>query len=245
MIGNDDQHQRNEPHELLELYVLDLLDMDEVARFERVLDDAPDVRERVRELRGVAAMMALELDPVAPSPDLKTRILDSARADLAETPPAPTDLAAERAWRAGRGDGAWFPWAVAAVLAVALVASVAWILQLRNALDDRPQIERYTVASVDSGPSVTGELVMLGEEEAFLALSGLSQLEAGRVYQVWLIADNHPQSAGTFLPDLQGAAGIIVHGDVASSQLVAITIEPEGGSPQPTSDPIVVGELNG
>ena len=43
----------------------------------------PRARDRVRQLQGVASMLALEIEPMQASPGLKTRILDAARADLA------------------------------------------------------------------------------------------------------------------------------------------------------------------
>lgn len=242
MVQNHDRDHTDDTDELLELYVLDLLDESETSRIERRMHDDPAIRERVRVLRGVASTLTVSLDPLSPPDSLKTRLLAEARGDRDASIPA--DITAERERRSTSAARVWLPWAAAAVLALALLASAAWIINLQNQLDERPEIERYTVAGIAPEISATGELVILNDEEAFLNLSALAQPEAGRVYQVWLIEGDQPQSAGVFLPDVQGRASVAIRGDIGSSELIAVTVEPEGGSPLPTSDPIIVGDLS-
>lgn len=92
-LGGDDQ---------LELYVLDMLSDDERAEVENRLLQDREASERVRELRSVAAMLAFDLEPMQPSTDLRSRILDAAREDVAvrvpvaSPPPAPISLSERR-----------------------------------------------------------------------------------------------------------------------------------------------------
>jgi hypothetical protein len=46
--------------------------------------------------------------------------------------------------------------------------------------------------------------------------------------------------AGLFDPDERGRATRVMTGDVASAVAVGITIEPEGGSVEPSGDPMMV-----
>src|SRR5688500_4673928 len=75
--------------EQLELYALGLLDERETAAVERLLREDPAARQRARELREVVSVLAFDTDPVEPSPDLKARILDAARADVTPEAVAP------------------------------------------------------------------------------------------------------------------------------------------------------------
>jgi anti-sigma-K factor RskA len=40
-----------------------------------------------------------------------------------------------------------------------------------------------------------------------------------------------------------GEAAVWLDGDLAGAQAVAVTVEPEGGSESPTSDPLMVAEI--
>lgn len=65
-------------------------------------------------------------------------------------------------------------------------------------------------------------------------------------YQLWILPKKgNPVSAGTFKP---GAQGSVVYHTVPSTQIagaasLAVTVEPSGGSPQPTTTPIWVGPI--
>lgn len=239
--------------DLIELYALDLLDDAETARVEQLLEHDPAARERVRELRGVTAMLAFDLEPVEASPDLKDRILRAARADLeaepsapapisTPAPPAPTSLADVRADRSMWSSR--LSWAVAAVLALALIGSLVWNLSLRNQLDERPQTLVFTIIGSDEAVGVQGEVVVIGDDgETILTLSGLPELERGQVYQVWLIQGETPVPNVTFVGDSTGLASVGVVGSAMGSDFLGITIEPTGGSLTPSSQPIMLSDL--
>jgi anti-sigma-K factor RskA len=72
----------------------------------------------------------------------------------------------------------------------------------------------------------------------------LSPAQPGRVYQLWLVtAKAEKISAGTFNTDAQGRAVVQATYALAEADLaaIAITEEPEGGSPQPTGTILVAG----
>jgi anti-sigma-K factor RskA len=243
--------------DLLELYALDLLDDAETERVERLLESDPAARERLRELRGVTAMLAFDLEPVQASPELKERILAAARADLADAAAlgspqapgavAPAPIALDDARAARARSGGWssrLAWAVAAVLAVALVGSLAWNMRLRDELADRPQTVTFAVTGSDEAVGVQGEVLVIGDDgETILKLSGLPPLERGQVYQVWLIEGDTPQPNVTFVGDNSGLASVGVVGSSTNSDLLGITIEPTGGSETPTTPVIIVSDL--
>jgi anti-sigma-K factor RskA len=72
----------------------------------------------------------------------------------------------------------------------------------------------------------------------------LSPAQSGRVYQLWLVtAKSEKISAGTFNTDAKGRAVVQATYalDEADLAAIAITEEPEGGSPQPTGTILVAG----
>ena len=76
-----------------------------------------------------------------------------------------------------------------------------------------------------------------------LLVEGLPQVDEDPVYQLWLLGGSAPVSAGVFKVDAAGGAELEIRGFAWSSGYngVAITAEPRGGSPGPTTDIIAKG----
>jgi anti-sigma-K factor RskA len=103
------------------------------------------------------------------------------------------------------------------------------------------------IAGTDVQPEARGQL--LGDPQSgsgVLIVSGLRPLEPGRVYQFWLIRGDSPVSAGVFHIDEQGAAIVNVSAGAAigSYDAMGVSIEPEGGSAQPTGDIVMLASLS-
>jgi anti-sigma-K factor RskA len=82
------------------------------------------------------------------------------------------------------------------------------------------------------------------DKSAVVVISGLPPLEAGKTYQVWLIG-NAPVSAGLLTVDEHGQSVLIVTSteSIRSFKSLGISIEPAGGSPQPTGEIVVLSDL--
>jgi anti-sigma-K factor RskA len=82
------------------------------------------------------------------------------------------------------------------------------------------------------------------DKSAVLVISGLPPLEPGKTYQVWLIG-GAPVSAGLLAVDENGRSVLIITSEeaIGSFESVGISIEPEGGSEQPTGDIVVLSKL--
>jgi hypothetical protein len=162
----------------------------------------------------------------------------------------------------------WVGWAVAAGLAV----EAGHLYQRNAALDHDVAMERTELSDTEStAETATAVLEILKDPSAqkavltsselkpppegrvaynpqkgslvFLA-TNLAALPPSKVYELWVIpAEGHsPIPAGTFHPDAQGYASVILpelpKGEVAGQ--FGVTIEDAGGSATPTS-PIVLG----
>jgi anti-sigma-K factor RskA len=74
------------------------------------------------------------------------------------------------------------------------------------------------------------------EGRAIVTLSGYGDLPSGRVHQLWAMRpDVQPRSLGLYSDDTP----LIASGLGKTATSLAVTVEPDGGSPQPTSQPAV------
>ena len=78
---------------------------------------------------------------------------------------------------------------------------------------------------------------------AFLAATGLPPLPPGRVYQLWLIPDATPISAGVLSVDADGRAmaTVTLPEGVTEPVPAALTLEPAGGVESPAGDVYLLG----
>jgi anti-sigma-K factor RskA len=59
------------------------------------------------------------------------------------------------------------------------------------------------------------------------------------VYELWYIGESSPRAAGTFIVDAGGRSWFVLTGAMHAGDAVGVTVEPVGGSEQPTTDPVV------
>ena len=70
-------------------------------------------------------------------------------------------------------------------------------------------------------------------------VDGLAVLDSDKVYELWYIDDEGARAAGTFTVGDSGSTWRVLDGEMRAGDLVGVTVEPAGGSEQPTTDPIV------
>ncbi|WNZ12756.1 anti-sigma factor [Streptomyces sp. 11x1] len=81
-----------------------------------------------------------------------------------------------------------------------------------------------------------GVIASAEEGSAIVTLSGFEDLPKNRVHQLWLMRpDVQPRSLGLF----DGDTPLVTSGMNTDATSLAVTVEPDGGSPQPTSQPVV------
>ncbi len=93
---------------------------------------------------------------------------------------------------------------------------------------------RTTVGKAAGGGTVR-VIASSDKDAAVLVGTALSNLDADRTYQVWRMHDGRPTSVG-----LMGrGSGVMYVDGIKGADAFAVTVEPSGGSPKPTSEPIV------
>ena len=90
-----------------------------------------------------------------------------------------------------------------------------------------------------------GEVVTTGGR-ILIVLPHLPALPAGKVYQAWTVAKGAKslKPSITFTPDPDGVALIEIPQNAANIAVLAVSVEPAGGSKQPTSTPKFVRALS-
>ena len=241
--GADD---RPDVRDLLPAYALGAVDDVERRAVERLLAADPDARRELDEYRDVVAAFAVES---APPPALRDTVLARVAASEATLPPAGertggvvVDLAAARRARRRRWTG--LAAAVAAVVAVAVPTTVAVrATQEQSRLEAQADaIERMLAdpdATILHGDVAGGgqASVLAAGDAMFFRASDLPDAGDDRDYQLWVVEpDGAVVSAGVL--DVQdGSTSRLVQGEPGVG--MAVTVEPAGGSEQPTTDPVV------
>ena len=226
-------------HELTAGYALDALDSDERSAYEAHLAGCEQCRQELASFWETTEALAVAASGPAPSPALRERILSDIRAE----PPQNVVPFEPHRRRIAPVLGA-----VAAVAAVAALALGIWGSSLSSDLDDARSAlarEREAAAIIadDSSRTVdlasgTGRLVVGQNGRAALVLPDLGQAPTGKTYQAWIIEGDNPISAGIF-PGGEGMDVVLLDGDVAEGEIVAVTVEKAGGAETPSLPPIL------
>ena len=105
-----------------------------------------------------------------------------------------------------------------------------------------PDLLRVDLAGPTGSPAKARAFWSRAQGLVFTAVD-LPPLPPGKVYQLWVVGAQAPVSAGILDLDAAGRATTIVEPGPAfpDPAAFAVTLEPEGGVPQPTGDKVLVG----
>lgn len=229
-----------EAHLLTGAYVLDALDNRDRADVKAHLAGCATCAQEVTELRVVAGLLG-ESVPETPPSGLRTSILREV-AGTRQLPPVVVDdeLPARRERRRMRT----ITVVTSAAAAIALVgAGIAGGVSIDQ--HHRLTAERGRVADLNTVISAAADrlaqpvagggtiAVIPFGDQAYVDVQDLPSLSGGRVYQLWMASSEGVESAGVVGGNAQRAARVLsLHKGVDS---VKMTVEPAGGSKQPTT----------
>ena len=106
-----------------------------------------------------------------------------------------------------------------------------------------PDVQRIDLAGQPAAPRASARAFWSRSRGLVLTGANLPPLPAGRTYQLWFVTSQAPVSAGLLRPDEAGrlTTALNTPADIPAPAALAVTIEPEGGSPGPTGDKYLVG----
>ena len=125
---------------------------------------------------------------------------------------------------------------------------------LRKALAQRDEISVFlrspsvqVISLAGSAAAKSAGALLLYDPDsrkAFFYAFNMPQLVERKTYQLWAILDK-PVSAGTFTTDAGHKSRLVIRNipDLARITKFAVSVEPEGGRPQPTGEIYLVGQL--
>jgi anti-sigma-K factor RskA len=242
----------------LALHALGALRGPERRALEQHLSECALCRSELVELQADASLLALTATGPMPSAHVREELLRATTPERRIVQVAPR----RRPWA--------LTLAFSAAAALALIAAFLWSenrdlkntlaktsrsysaqqSQLTQAQDlintlTSEESRRVTLVAAKSVPQPQGKVFYLpGKARLVFLASNMSPLPPNRVYELWLIPLNGaPIPAGLFKADAHGS-GSIVNPPLRAgleAKAFAITVEPEGGSPAPTSEIIMLG----
>jgi anti-sigma-K factor RskA len=259
---------QEEAHEVGPLYAVGGLDHISARAFERRLETSDDdVVHEVAAWKATAAELPLTLDPVAPHPQLKAKLLDRIAAEKSSA------AASSRQEKSSTGKS----WSYLLPIAAAVLLAITSVVLYRRTVALQNEVSRLTVdlhakerdllaqktefdqllarsgqmvslAGGDASPQASAKLFWDKKRQQWVIFFfNLPGAPSDKQYQFWYITkDQRKISAAVLKPaDLsQGKLTLELPADIASNIAAAgLTLEPAGGSPQPTGQLYVVGSV--
>jgi anti-sigma-K factor RskA len=227
-------------HALSGAYAVGAVDDLERASFERHLAGCPDCRAEVASLQEAAAALADDV-AVTPPPELRDAVL-AGITRVRPLPPATPEREGgptESTEPPTRGRS-WMPLLVAAVvLTIIGVGAAVWhpwtddtsttlttteqVLADPNAQRVSQQLDNGATATFVRSPSVHRTVILTEDMPA---------APAGKDYQLWLQTPSEKLVSAGLMPP--GEDTVLLEGDSDDAIAVGLSVEPEGGSQQPT-----------
>ncbi|WP_415947958.1 anti-sigma factor domain-containing protein [Streptomyces sp. KLOTTS4A1] len=243
-------------HTLTGAYAMDALPEAERAAFERHLSGCEACTRETAELTATSARLGLAVS-VTPRPELRDEVLRRITTVRQETP-REAGAATSVPWSAARRT-ILSRWALAACVAAAVAfgGTAVWQYErAEDALDQARQASRTAerVSAVLAAPDARSGSAKLGEgatgtvvvsrsqDKAVFVVSGMAPPPEGKTYQLWFDDDGSMRSAGLMEPG-RSEQTVLMSGAVSGASGMGITVEPAGGSEQPTSAPVALMPL--
>jgi anti-sigma-K factor RskA len=240
---------------LLGAYALDAVDDDERVEVEAHLATCPRCRAEVAAHREVAALMANS--GIAAPEGLWDRIAEGLSPELPASAPDAAELLSHlpRPPRRERRNPRVIAGAIALVAALILVvvllsfqvANLTGQLHSNNtssgisaAVDSVLAHQHRTITLTAANRAEEATVIIGSDDEAYWIDSSLAQLPSTETYQLWaVVRGKEIVSLGVLGSDPKAAAAFRLAADMGR---LMVTVEPEGGTPSPTT-PAVLGAL--
>ena len=238
-------HERFE--ELKDVYVLGALPDEERREFEGYLASHPERHAELDELSTVAGLLALSPQEQEPSPELRRKIMDVVGAEAVRPH---TD---RWSWLIRVREFLGVQNLALGAAALLVIGLFSWNMLLQaqmqtlqgrvQSLQSQPQgPQMVELGGAGTEQGARAELLIIEGDRAVLVVEDMPPVPEDETYQIWVIEDDIPKPSGLFKPG-EGSVAAVVEHPIDEADVVAVTVEPEGGSPKPTSEPMLAAEV--
>jgi anti-sigma-K factor RskA len=230
--------------DLLPAYALNSLEAEEVRRVEEHLSACLICRNESNAFQAVAHHLSFAAPDAVPSPELKNRLLQRVQATRPQpraSVPVPSRSWLERLLPA---------WSLASLFFIFVLAGFSLFLwqrvdRLEYATSPGGMRAVPLTASDPASPATGYVLISADGDSGALVVDGLPPLGENQQYQLWLTRDGQRISGAVFSTDEKNYGGTRIRAprSLLDYSSVGITIEPTGGSSQPTGRRVLGGPL--
>jgi anti-sigma factor ChrR (cupin superfamily) len=256
----------------LALFAMHSLEPADVSRISGHLGACISCRTELQRIRTDLAAVALTAPEVAPPPRARERLFAEIGEESIHQlggSPKPAAAAHPRWWAATTYTGALMLAIAAGLLWTENARLRFQLTALRQVLHQEQTQHQQEQAALENASHVLAMLnsrstmrvrmaagpakrepqaeAIYSREQGRLLLmaSNLQSLPAHKAYQLWILPmQGAPISAGVLKPDAKGSAMMMCpQAPAVEAKGFALTVEPEEGSPAPTSSPVLVGEV--
>ena len=235
------QDQHSLLRENIPAYALGTLDAEELAALEAHLQTCEACQAELAEYRAISDSLLTAIPPRQPSDALRKRL-------QSQLPTAQKQARPRFVWSFNQ-------FAMGAILVMLLFLSVFSFMQMRAIQNQQASLQQQLKTNqfalsllaypgtksypIADGGATSGSVLLDRERNTVaLVMWRLPELTPDKTYQVWLIEpDGHRISAGLFRPQPDASyttQPVFSKQDISKFTGVGVTIEPAGGSDQPT-----------
>ncbi|MEK3855967.1 anti-sigma factor [Cytobacillus sp. FSL H8-0458] len=217
---------------------------EEKRKFEEHLDNCPECKEELKEWESLIDVLPYRSEPALPPAGMKDRVM----ANILEEGAHQSQAEINKKKRPG---------ILVPAMAAALFLSLAGNLYLLNNQDQavlpkkQETIDRVLsyvpLEPVEGEAQGTASIVKNGNQLSIvIQASQLQDLQNEEVYQVWLIENEQPERAGTFVSTGNGEGAVVFQLNAEENinwDTVAITLEPDETSQTPKGSMVLASQL--
>ena len=224
--------------------------------FEKHLAECPDCQQELAELEALNADLVHGLEQVEPPEDMESRILTNIFDSDTENNEKQTkndDVKPDKKRNGTSNIYKKMMLPLAAALFLSVIGNV-YLWSSQETSDSLSQVlvneeEAVTLQPSAETQNMDAQMAMHeegGQQTLVLEANNFTNLNEGEVYQVWLMEDEQPYRAGTFVPNENGNGYIVFTLDESADidwDMVAITIEGSPHNDTPQGDIVMSSEF--
>ena len=236
--------------DLKDAYVLGALPEEERLSFEDYLAAHPERQAEIDELGALAGLLAFSPQEQVPSPELRSRVMEVVEAE------AEPRRVRRRSALAKVGDYLGVRTLALGAAALLVIGLLSWNVLLQDQVQDlqgqvedarnQRQVQQSRTIELQGSWAEQGanaEVAFIRKNRVILVAKNMPSVPDNRTCQIWVIkGDSPPSPSGLFQPDGNMTATPITN-SVEKADTIAITVEPAGGSDQPTTEPVLQAKL--
>jgi anti-sigma-K factor RskA len=219
----------------LAAYALGSLEGDERRSVEAHVSGCEACREELSWLQPAVDLLPESVAQLDPPPQLRERLLAEVRSDAAQSGASAPAQGRRRPARQGFLRGFLLRPATGLAAVALIAAGVGGYALSENGSETGG---RTTTVSAQGPGSLRATLERSGDS-GVLKLTGLRQATPTHVYEAWVQRDTQIRPTSLFDARHNGTANVSLEDKLGGAKAVMVTLEPRGGSRQPTSPPVI------